>query len=168
MSCLQSLIYNPFNSKSSLVFQIKSHIYFLNQSNRLIHLIWIPSHISIHDGNEIADGFAKATSNIILSPLAQLPWINFTPSLRRYITNLWFNHWNNLPAYFAYNYKTIVPIVSNKNRPTKMTALIDGSLATSWPCIQTWLKWFSPLYSTHNENRLWHFSFTFWLSFLIF
>ncbi|KAL4143540.1 hypothetical protein QTP88_005859 [Uroleucon formosanum] len=114
MSCLQSLISNPFNSKlSPIVFQIKSYLYYLNQSNRLIQLIWIPSHIGIY-GNEIADGLAKATSNTILPSPAQIPWTDFSPLLRLHITCLWSNHWNNLPAYFASKYKTIVPTISNK------------------------------------------------------
>lgn len=90
MSCLKSIISNPFNSKlSPLVFQIKSHIHLLYQSNHLIQLIWIPSHVVIH-GNEMADRLAKATSYTILPPLAQLPWTDFTPFLRRHIANLWF------------------------------------------------------------------------------
>ncbi|KAL4142166.1 hypothetical protein QTP88_004679 [Uroleucon formosanum] len=114
MSCLQSLISNPFNSKlSPIVFQIKSYLYYLNQSNRLIQIIWIPSHIGIY-GNEIADGLAKATSNTILPSPAQIPWTDFSPLLRLHITCLWSNHWNNLPAYFASKYKTIVPTISNK------------------------------------------------------
>jgi len=114
MSCLQSLISNPFNSKlSPLVFQIKSYIYILKQSNRQIQFLWIPSHIGIH-GNETADGLAKAASNTTIPPLAQLPCSDFHPLLSRHITSLWSNHWNNLPANFAAKYKSIVPCVSNK------------------------------------------------------
>ncbi|VVC28773.1 Ribonuclease H-like domain,Ribonuclease H domain [Cinara cedri] len=114
MSCLQSLISNSFNSKlSPLVFQIKSYLYFLNQSNRLIQIIWIPGHVGVH-GNEKADELAKSTSNTILPPLAKLPWTDFTPLLRRHITCLWSNYWNNLPAHFASKYKSIVPSISNK------------------------------------------------------
>jgi hypothetical protein len=112
MSCLQSLISNSFNSKlSPLVFQIKSYLYSLIQSNRLIQLIWIPGHVGIH-GNEMADGFAKSTSNTILPPLAKLPWTDFTPLLRCHITCLWSNYWNNLPAHFASKYKSIAPLPS--------------------------------------------------------
>jgi len=113
MSCLKSLISNPFNSKlSPLVFQIKSSIHILKQSNHHIQFLWIPSHIGIH-GNETADGLAKTASNTILPPLAQLPWSDFSPLLRSRITSLWSNHWNNLPAHFASKYKNIVPNVSN-------------------------------------------------------
>jgi len=88
MSCLQSLISNPFNSKlSPFIFQIKSFIYTLKQSNHHIQFLWIPSHVGIH-GNETADGLAKAASNTILPPLAQLPWSDFSPLLSRHITSL--------------------------------------------------------------------------------
>uniref|UniRef100_A0A2H8TL40 RNA-directed DNA polymerase from mobile element jockey n=2 Tax=Melanaphis sacchari TaxID=742174 RepID=A0A2H8TL40_9HEMI len=114
MSCLQSLTSNPFNSKlSPLVFLIKSYIYTLEQSNHHIQFLWIPSHIGIH-GNETADGLAKAASYTILPPLAQLPWTDFSPLLRRHIISLWSNHWNNLPAHFASRYKSIVPSIINK------------------------------------------------------
>jgi len=114
MSCLQSLTSNPFNSKlSPLVFQIKLFLYTLKQSNHHIQFLWVPSHIGIH-GNEAADGLAKAASYSTLPPLAQLPWSDFSPLLSRHITNLWSNHWNNLPAHFASKYKTIVHSVSNK------------------------------------------------------
>ncbi|KAF0720751.1 RNase H domain-containing protein [Aphis craccivora] len=114
MSLLQFLTSNPFNSKlSPLVFQIKSYLYSLNQSNRLIQLLWVPGHIGIY-GNEMADSPEKSSSNIILPPLATLPWTNFTPLLRRYITCLWANYWNNLPAHFASKYKSIVPSISKK------------------------------------------------------
>ncbi|KAF0728075.1 RNase H domain-containing protein [Aphis craccivora] len=72
----------------------------VRRSNRLIQLLWVPGHVGIY-GNEMADSFAKSSSNIILPPLATLPWTDFTPLLRRYITCLWFNYWNNLPAHFA-------------------------------------------------------------------
>lgn len=74
MSCLQSLTSNPFNSKlSPLVFQIKSYLYSLNQSNRLIQLLWVPGHVGILYENEMADSLDKSSSNIILPPLANLP-----------------------------------------------------------------------------------------------
>ena len=62
----------------------------------------------------MADRLAKAASNTILPPLAQLPWTDFSPLLRRHVISLWSNHWNNLPAHFASKYKSIVPSISNK------------------------------------------------------
>jgi ribonuclease HI len=113
MSCLQSLIPNSFNSKlSPLVFQIKSYLYSLNQSNRLIKLIWIPGHVSIHD-NEMADGLAKSTSNTILPPLAKLPWTDFTPLLHYHITCPWSNYWNNRLTLLP-NINLLSPPISNK------------------------------------------------------
>jgi hypothetical protein len=62
----------------------------------------------------MADRLAKFTSNTILPPLAKLPWTDLTPLLRRHITCLWSNNWNNLPAHFASKYKSLVPVISNK------------------------------------------------------
>jgi hypothetical protein len=79
MSCLQTFVSNPFNSKISLlVFLIKSYINYLNHSNRFIQLLLIPSHIGIHD-NEVADRPVKYTPITILPSPAQVSWTDFTP-----------------------------------------------------------------------------------------
>jgi hypothetical protein len=88
MSCLQSLISNPFDSHLfSLVLIIKSIILKLHQVNYTTQFLWVPSHIGIH-GNEVADNLAKSTSNLICPPLTQLLRTDFIPILRRYISNL--------------------------------------------------------------------------------
>jgi len=111
MSCLQSLITNPFNSKlSPLIFQIKHHLHLLNQSKFQVQLIWIPGHVGIL-GNEMADRLAKETSTNILPSLIRLPWTDFTPLLIRHVSKLWSLHWTNLPADFASKFKSNIHII---------------------------------------------------------
>lgn len=45
--------------------------------------------------------------------LTQLPLSDFTPFIKRYISNLWSSYWNNLPANFASIYKNITPNILN-------------------------------------------------------
>ena len=113
LSCLQSLNSCPFSSHvSPLILRIKSILFNLSQLNFNIQFLWVPSHIGI-SGNEYADKLAKLSSNLISPSFSVIPCSDFTPLLRRHISNMWSNYWNNSPANFASRLKSIVPNIKN-------------------------------------------------------
>jgi len=109
MSCLQALNSNLSHSQlSPLVLHIKSLIFNLNILNYTIHFIWnlvIPALTAMR--------LLIILLNLRLTSLTQLLHSDFTPFIKRYISNLWSSYWNNLPTDFASRYRDITTNINN-------------------------------------------------------
>lgn len=79
LSCLQSIIANPFKAKNKfpVIFKVRQVLYSLHCQGIEIVLAWIPGHSGIH-GNEFVDACAK---DAVVSGLNS-HWYNFCHDLR--------------------------------------------------------------------------------------
>ncbi|OOZ37989.1 hypothetical protein BOW52_09705 [Solemya elarraichensis gill symbiont] len=92
LSSLQSL--SHFNIKHPLILKLLEHYTHLHHKGKSIIFCWIPSHMGIK-GNEKVDSLAKAALNSTQSSL-KVPYSDFKPLSRKYITQFWQLDWDNL------------------------------------------------------------------------
>ena len=105
MSCLQAL--DHLKIDHPIIEEIISKLTSLKASGFDIHLCWLPGHVGIR-GNEHADRAAKTARRTDMQPCL-IPPSDFKPIIRKHITAMWQNTWDESPLNKLHE---IAPIVN--------------------------------------------------------
>lgn len=110
LSCLKSLLSNPFNknSFSALSLEIKNQLLICSNHNLKVSLAWIPGHSGIQ-GNETADELAKLAAAQGNADNKSIYVQDVVSSSRSELREKWEELWSN-PAK-GKNYKTLQPTI---------------------------------------------------------
>ena len=93
MSCLQAL--DHLKTDHPIIAQVLCKLSSLTASGFDIHLCWLPGHVGIR-GNEHADRAAITARRTDMHPCL-IPPSGFKPNIRKYITTMWQNTWDESP-----------------------------------------------------------------------
>jgi hypothetical protein len=72
---------------------LQCHTELYNNSNKMVTLLWVPSHTGIR-GNEQADKAAKAALQCVAIPV-KIPYTDLRPGIQKLVTGHWQGHWDS-------------------------------------------------------------------------
>nr|XP_049700546.1 uncharacterized protein LOC126055428 [Helicoverpa armigera] len=117
LSCLQALSQNSFRTKlhCPIVLEIKNSLYSCARQEKVVHLVWIPSHCGIK-GNECADALAKDACTSESADLAHfsLQGHDLLNLPKLSLDTSWQEWWNISSKKKGSSYYAIQPVVKPK------------------------------------------------------
>ncbi|KAL0859177.1 hypothetical protein ABMA27_011001 [Loxostege sticticalis] len=132
LSCLQTILANPFKSKTKfpIILKIRESLFECKKNGINIVLAWIPSHRGI-PGNESADSCAKHAITTGSLDHFKLYAHDVSSLSRIHLYKSWITHWNNtkrkVGRYYSEIQHTIPPrpwFFKHKNLPKRIVSTI--------------------------------------------